>query len=213
MFSKTKSKIRKDCMIKNLKISVWLACTYFAHCSAQLIGHRGVFSLPPGEEYRYEETRPASDRVSAFARKFQPVIDLASELNKFDEQERTRQRYIRQPVFVTSQPPRYIQKMNADLFYYSETKDLDTDPVIRKRIMQDWVKKANGCVHKDQAKKPIIKIRDFKKPVRKVIRTKYNPRKEDRRRPLRRNFKPFQTYRKEPQNYLDMALPVYGRSG
>ena len=82
---------QKDCMIKNLKISVWLACTYFAHCSAQLIGHRGVFSLPPGEEYRDEETRTASDRVSAFARKFQPVIDLASELNKFDEQERTRQ--------------------------------------------------------------------------------------------------------------------------
>ena len=152
--------------------------------------------------------------MSAFARKFQPVIDLASELNKFDEQERTRQRYRRQPVFVTSQPGRYIQKMNADLFYYSETKDLDTDPVIKKRIQQDWVKKRNGCVHKDQTKQTTLKIQDFRKPFRKVVRTKYNPRKHERRRlPLHRNFKPFQRYRKEPQNYPDLALAVYGRSG
>ena len=36
--------------------------------------------------------------------------------------------------------------MNADLFYYSETKDLDTDPVIKKRIQQDWVKKKKMAV-------------------------------------------------------------------
>ena len=136
--------------------------------------------------------------MSAFARKFQPVIDLASELNKFDEQERTRQRYRRQPVFVTTQPARYIRKMNADLFYYSETKDLDTDPVIKKRIMQDWVRKTNRCVHKDQEKQAKIKMKDFRKSFRKVIRAKYNPRKQDRRHiSLQRTFKPFQRYREK----------------
>ena len=153
-------------MIKDFKISVWLAGLYFTHCSAQLIGHRGVFRLPPGEEYIDEKTRTASDRVSAFA------INLASEMNKFDEKECTRQSYRRQPVFETSQPGWYIRKMNADLFYYSETIDLDTDPVIKKRIQQDWVKGKNGCVGKDQAKQATINMNDFRKPFRKVISTK-----------------------------------------
>ena len=135
MFLRTDSKI---CHFLKIDISVCLINLYVSYCSAQLIGNRGVFSLPPGEEYRDEETRAASDRVSSFALRYQPVIDLAAELNRFEEEDRSR--YRRQPVFMTSQIGRYGRARKTDLFFYSETRDIDTDPVIKNRVAQEWLK-------------------------------------------------------------------------
>ena len=198
-----------------------LACLslIFTLCSAQLIGHRGVFRLPPGAEYRDEETRTASEGVSAFARKFQPLIDLAAELNKFDEQERTKQRCRRHPVFVTNQAVGYSGKMKADLFYYSETWDIDTDPLIKKRILQNLVKASTRCVQNNNKertkKKKILKIPKSKKYSQ---RTFGNPfmKKNNPKTQGRRPFVPLWTianYTYKVTNHQELPLPGYGRSG
>merc|ERR1712128_271274 len=52
---------------------------------AQLTGHRGVVSLPDNFEYRDEETRLASQRVAAFAKRVQPLTDHKAQENRLKE--------------------------------------------------------------------------------------------------------------------------------
>lgn len=52
---------------------------------AQLTGHRGVISLPDNFEYRDEETRLASQRAAAFARRVQTLADHEAQENRLKE--------------------------------------------------------------------------------------------------------------------------------
>jgi len=52
---------------------------------AQLTGHRGVISLPDNFEYRDEETRLASQRVAAYARRVQTLTDHEAQENRLRE--------------------------------------------------------------------------------------------------------------------------------
>ena len=125
----------------------------------------------------------ASEKVSAFARKLQPVIDLAAQLNMLAEEERTRLRYKRKPFFISSLPVQYVRKMEADLFYYSETINIDPDPEIKERILQDWLGRSNGSGQNDQKEK--VKVKTFPKIPKSmekagstfgtIVRIKFNP--------------------------------------
>ena len=104
----------------------------------------------------------------------------------------------------------------ADIFYYSETWDIDTDPLIKKRIMQNLVKASTGCVlnnnQKRTKKKIIFKLpkysqRTFENPL--AFMTKINPKTQGRR-----PFVPLWTianYSKKIKNHQELPLPGYGR--
>ena len=117
---------------------------FLPYCCGQLIGNRGVFQLPAGEQYRDAETLEASERVSAFAKSFQPALDLEAELNMLGERERSSYRRKRKlpPVFFSVNLPNYVRKIEADLFYYSESKDIDPPEENKQRIFQDWLEKS-----------------------------------------------------------------------
>ena len=131
-----------------------------SHCSGQLIGNRGVFLLPEGQQYRDAETLEASERVSAFARRVQPELDLEAELNMLGEQDRSFSRQKRKllPVFLSANLPNYVRKVEADLFYYSQTKAIDPPIENKQRIFQDWLERSKQSNNEPvEMKKPVLK--------------------------------------------------------
>jgi len=64
--------------IAKLSLVVVLSTGYLHVVHSQLIGSRGVFSLPEGESYRDPETVKASKDVARFARSYQVSADRSS---------------------------------------------------------------------------------------------------------------------------------------
>ena len=102
-------------MAINYYLSVFPFSLLLSHCSGQLTGNGGVFRLPAGEQYRDAETRRASERVSAFAKRVQPALDIEAELNKLGERVPSSVVLKRKlpPVFFSSHLPTYGRKMEV----------------------------------------------------------------------------------------------------
>ena len=100
--------------------------------------------MPAGKQYRDAETHRASERVSAFAKRVQPALDIEAELNMLGERERHSYRPKRKlpPVFFSSHLPTYGRKMAADLFYYAQSKEIVPPQENKDRIMKDWIGKS-----------------------------------------------------------------------
>ena len=117
---------------------------FFSPVASQLVGSRGVVTLPPGEEYRDRETLAASREVARFAFHYQPLNDVFSQQNKLEELQKlvglSKHADIN-PVFVT------IGKSTADgtsneTLYYEDV------------VCQDVA--AVGC-HKTGSRGPALK--------------------------------------------------------
>jgi hypothetical protein len=85
--------------------------------------------------------------------------------------ERERSSYRRKrklpPVFFSVNLPNYVRKIEADLFYYSESKNIDPPEENKQRIFQDWLEKS-----KQQKKK--IKIKQTQNTQRINIQQRPN---------------------------------------
>ena len=129
-----------------------------SHCSGQLTGNGGVFRLPAGEQYRDAETLQASERVSAFAKRVQPALDIEAELNMLGERERHSYRPKRKlpPVFFSSHLPTYGRKMAADLFYYEQSKKIVPPQENKDRIEKEWVGKSEKQNNEPEMRKQNI---------------------------------------------------------
>ena len=97
-----------------------------------------MFQLPAGVQYRDPETLQASEQVSAFAKTFQPVLDQQAMLNMLGENTYRRKRKL-PPMFFSVDLPIYVRKMKANLFYYSESKNINPPEENKYRIGQGWL--------------------------------------------------------------------------
>jgi len=94
----------------------------------QLIGSRGIFTLPDGEIYRDAETVDASESVARFARSFQPTADRQAESNRLFGS-----RAPKTPRFYTSSVSNGIGRKLSDVevFDFVDSRYLDPLPETR----------------------------------------------------------------------------------
>jgi len=103
----------------------------------QLVGSRGVISLPDNFEYRDEETRQAAQSVAGFARSFQPRANREARLNKQDEAVIRSLNSVlddRVAFYTDSIPRRPIPGGNNDNFFHTESRVIRPPPENAQRI-------------------------------------------------------------------------------
>jgi len=95
---------------------------------AQLVGHRGVISLPDNFEYRDEETRAAALAVAEFALAEQPLTDHQAEINKLTEIQKSFGVYNNSISFYTYGDRPRVGGGNNDNFYFATSRLIETYP-------------------------------------------------------------------------------------
>merc|ERR1712055_544141 len=89
---------------------------------SQLIGHRGVISLPDNFEYRDEETMRASRDVADYALRYQPLIYHEAQQNRLIEVQKSFNTGNKSISFYTWGDREVVKGGNNDNFFHYESR-------------------------------------------------------------------------------------------